>query len=117
VHRFLADIGEDEKAAQYFLKSYDGLGKSTTSNGVLCFRLLFLFELQLWLVVKTGSGQTFKQLKNTHTELFAVRSPFFVWHEGFNEFGGAPNFINGGGMFLVNVAAGYGASHHQMFWK
>ena len=47
VHRFLADIGEDEKAAQYFLKSYEGLGKSTTRNGVLCFRLPFLFELQL----------------------------------------------------------------------
>ena len=37
-----------------------------------------------------------------------VRSPFYVWHEGFNEFGGAPNFINGAGMFLVNIAAGYG---------
>jgi trehalose/maltose hydrolase-like predicted phosphorylase len=37
-----------------------------------------------------------------------VRSPFFVWHEGYNEFGGAPNFINAAGMFLVNVAAGYG---------
>jgi hypothetical protein len=37
-----------------------------------------------------------------------VRSPFYVWHEGFNEEGGAPNFINGAGMFLVNIAAGYG---------
>ena len=37
-----------------------------------------------------------------------VRSPFYVWHEGYNAFGGAPNFINGAGMFLVNVAAGYG---------
>lgn len=39
------DIGEDDKAAVYFQKSYDGL----------------------------------------------VRSPFFVWHEGFNEFGGGAN--------------------------
>ena len=45
-------------------------------------------------------------LKKSYTGL--VRSPFFVWHEGFNEFGGAPNFINAAGMFLVNIAAGYG---------
>ena len=56
------DIGEDDRAAAFFKKSYEGL----------------------------------------------VRGPFFVWHEGFNEFGGAPNFINGAGMHLMNVAAGYG---------
>ena len=45
-------------------------------------------------------------LKKSYAGL--VRSPFKVWHEGFNEAGGAPNFINGAGMFLVNIAAGYG---------
>ena len=37
-----------------------------------------------------------------------VRGPFYVWHEGANLAGGAPNFVNGAGMYLLNVVAGFG---------
>ena len=56
------DIGEDDKAAAFLRKSYEGL----------------------------------------------VRSPFFIWHEGFGLEGGAPNFVNAAGMFAANLFAGYG---------
>merc|ERR1712187_748525 len=55
------DAGDDELAAEYFRKSWNGF----------------------------------------------VRGPFFIWHESVDG-AGVPNFINGAGMMVMNVVAGYG---------